>query len=103
MHIQRAAATWVLKTRESHRIPLSVMDSLIYDVQSLFDIVVGNLSSQVQDCLQYSGVSQGVVESVESIFCNCPPVFAGLRTQQQQLSFFRRNFNFVVSTICVTI
>lgn len=99
-HIQRAAATWILKTRERHRIPLSVMDSLIYDVQSLFDIIVSNLSSQVQDCLQNSDVSQGVVESVGSMFHSYPSVFTGLQTQQQQLSYFRRNFNFVVSVYC---
>lgn len=97
MQIQRAAATWILKTRESHRIPLSVMDSMIQDVQSLFDIIVSNLNSEVQSCLQNSGVSQGIVESVGSMFGNCQRVFAGLQTQQQQLSFFRRNFNFVVS------
>ena len=95
--IQKAAATMILKTRENHRIPLSVVDSIIYDVQSLFDIVISNLSSQVQACLQSSGVSQRVAEGVDSIFSNCPRLFAGLQTQQQQLCFFRRNYNFVVS------
>ena len=36
-------------------------------------------------------------EGVDSIFSNCPHLFAGLQTQQQQLCFFRRNYNFVVS------
>ena len=87
--IKRAAATWILKTRESHCIPLSVMDSMIQDVQSLFDIAVTNLSIQVQASLQNSRVSQGIVESVGSIFDNCQQVFEGLQTNQQQLSFFR--------------
>lgn len=98
MQIKRAAATWILKTRESHRIPISVMDSMIQDVQSLFDIAVSNLSMHVQATLQSSGVSRGIVESVGSIFDNCQQVFEGLQTNHQQLSFFRSNFNFVVSS-----
>lgn len=96
-HTKGSGDNGTIKTRESHRIPISVMESIIYDVQSLVDVVVSSLSSQVQTCLQSSGVSQGVVENVGSIFSNCPRVFAGLQTQQQQLSFFRKNFSFVVS------
>ena len=87
----------ILKTRESHRIPLSVMDSIIYDVQSLFEVALCRLNREVAK-LQTSVISQEVVESVDSIFTNFPQVFEGLQTQQQQLSFFRRNFNFIVST-----
>lgn len=39
MQIKRAAATWILKTRESYRIP---MESMIQDIQSLFNIAVSN-------------------------------------------------------------
>lgn len=77
------------------------MDSMIQDVQSLYDIAVTNLSIQVQASLQNSRVSQGIVESVGSIFDNCQQVFEGLQTNQQQLPFFRTNFNFVVSLFYV--
>ena len=36
--IQRAAGTWILKTRESHRIPQSVMEEIISDVHSLYQV-----------------------------------------------------------------
>ena len=36
--MQRAAATWILKIREGHRIPLSVMDGIISDLQSLLQV-----------------------------------------------------------------
>ena len=60
----------ILKTRESHRIPISVMDSIIYDVQSLFEVALCRLNREVRAKLQTSGISQGVVESVDSIFTN---------------------------------
>ena len=34
--LKRAAADWLLKTRKLHRIPLSVMDAIILDLQALF-------------------------------------------------------------------
>lgn len=40
--LQKAAATWILKTHELHRIPLSVMDSIIQDVQSLYAIALSS-------------------------------------------------------------
>ena len=86
----------ILKTRQKHRIPLSVMDAIICDVQSLFDIAIGELSSQIQTHLQQLGVTQEVARSIDSIFTNFPRVFEGLQTQQQQLAFFRSNFNFIV-------
>lgn len=36
--LQQAAATWILKTRERHRIPLSVFDEIISDMQSFFQV-----------------------------------------------------------------
>ena len=36
--IQEAAGTWILKTRESHRISQSVMEEIISDVHSLYQV-----------------------------------------------------------------
>ena len=94
--LQKAAATWILKTREVHRIPLSVMDSIIQDVQSLYAIALSSLSGQVTACLESADVPRDVLDSVTTIFSNPSQVFEGLQTQQQQLSYFRTNFNFVV-------
>ena len=41
--LQKAAAVWLLKTREIHRIPLSVMDSITSDVQSLVHVAIGHI------------------------------------------------------------
>ena len=34
LNIQRAMALWFLKSREIHKIPLSVMDDIAKDIQS---------------------------------------------------------------------
>lgn len=88
---------WILKIRECHRVPLSVMDSVIHDVESLFEVTLSFLSTQVETSLERAGVSQDVVESVTAALSDHPPVFDGLHTQQQQMTYFKRNFNFVVS------
>ena len=89
----------LLKAREKHRIPLSVMDAIVNDVQSLFDIVNATLSTRVHTYLQSVGVSQEVAAGIDSLINNCPRVFEGLQTKQQQISFFRRNFHFIVRNI----
>ena len=57
---------------------------------------MSDLSDQVQMYLQQAGVSQEVTRGTESIFGQFPRVFDGLHTQQQQLSYYRSNFNFIV-------
>ena len=53
MCIRKAAATMILKIREKHRIPLSVMDTIIVDVQSLLDVAMSDLSDQICNKLGY--------------------------------------------------
>ena len=95
--LQQAAAFMILKTREKHKIPLSVMNSIVNDVQSLFDIAITTLSAQIHTYLESCGTSKEVAEGIDQLIKNSPGVFEGLKTQQQQLSFFRSNFNLIVS------
>lgn len=101
VQLQRAAATWILKTRERHRIPLSVMDAIVHDVESLFEVAVGQLSDRILSKLKDAGVSNEILESVASECESGPPsnMFEGLRTQHQQLMYYKQNFKFVVSII----
>ena len=92
----------ILKSHEKHKIPLSVMHSIINDVQSLFQIFTANISEKVQEYLLNVGVSHDVSAGIDpAVFNECPRVFEGLQTQQQQLSYFRMNFNFIVCEITV--
>ena len=77
------AGIMVLKAREKHRIPLSVMDTIINDVQSLFDVVISKLSAEVQKYLQHAGTYQENLRGVNSIFTNYPQV---LQTQHHSNS-----------------
>ena len=95
--VQKAAAVMLLKACEKHKILLSGMDSIINDVQSLFDIAKSFLCTRIHAFLQSIDTSQEVAEGIDFLIKNSPGVFEGLRTQQQQLLFFRKNFNFIVS------
>ena len=97
--LQKAAATWILKTRECHRLPLSVMDSIIFDVQSLYDVALSQLGDHINHILSEAGVDQGAMNSVAAEITNGPHmhIFDGLKTQSQQLAYYKEHFQFVVS------
>ena len=42
VYTQKASAVWILKTQELHRLPLSVMDAVMVDIQLLYDISLQN-------------------------------------------------------------
>ena len=92
--MRKAAALWILKTREVHKIPLSVMDNIISDVQGLFQSALSHLHQHTRDILP-----QENYEALDSAFSEHSPfvnIFEGLRTQRQQLTYFRKEFRMVV-------
>ena len=76
--LQEAAATWIIKTRESHRIPISVMDSIIQDVQSLYEVA---LTQHVQRILHDAGVASSTRATVAKEFTDgtYTHIFTGLK------------------------
>ena len=97
--LQRAAALWLLKTREKNRLPLSVMDTMIADFQSLYEIAI-SCRHQVEAALSEAGISEDTITSATVHLSEGSPftnIFRGLHTQQQQLAYFRRHFGLVVS------
>ena len=78
------------------------MDSIIYDVQSLFEVALGQLGDRVQMVLSEAGVSSELRRSVEAEFASGTHthIFAGLTTQSQQMAYFKKNFQFVVRSMC---
>ena len=63
--IQRAAAMWILKTRELHRIPQSVMDVMIADIQGLFQLTI---SERIKTALTDANIDNCISESILSNF-----------------------------------
>ena len=96
MHFKKAAALFILKTRENHRIPISTMDTIIGDVSSLYKLALSAIKKQVISILQLNG--EGVESAVADLFdtSHFANVFLGLETHYQQLQYIKRNFNFVV-------
>lgn len=97
--LQIAAATWILKTRECHRIPLSVMNSIIFDVQSLYDVALSQLGLRIDRILNEKGIDEVVRNSVTAEIASGPhaDIFDGLKTQSQQVAYYKKHFQLVVS------
>lgn len=102
MELRRAAAITILKTRELHRIPLSVMDEIIFDNQSLFLSALRQIRNRVCHEMASAGISQSVASSVLNHLQETSPlasIYSGLTTQHQQTRFFQDNFHMVVSIL----
>lgn len=98
--LQRAAALWILKTRDTHRIPQSVMDQMVSDLGNLFQCALAGISSKVSCIMKDNGVAEDVVKSVCSHLDRDGPfsdIFRGLKTHRQQFKYFQKNFDLVVS------
>ena len=50
--IKRAVALWFIKLSELHKIPESVMSTIVADVQSLCDFIMKSLNSNITSILQ---------------------------------------------------
>ena len=57
--MKRAAALWILKTRELHRIPQSVMDEMLGDIQSLFQMSLSGISERIRATLSEASIVFG--------------------------------------------
>ena len=58
---QRVPAVWILKAREQHRLPLSVMDAMIGDFQSLHEVAMTSCRQRVERALTGAGRNQALV------------------------------------------
>ena len=94
--MQKASAVWILKTRELHQLPLSVMDAVMVDIQSLYDISLQNTYHRVTSVLRDAKVDTFTIEQVSKEFTTRKKIFSGLETQSQQMKYFTENFNMVV-------
>lgn len=98
-----AAAKWILKIREGHRIPQSVMESVVSGASSLFQLAISGFKQTLQSRLQDAQVPA----STSSLVMECldgedqyTRVFQGLETTYRQNSYIRSHFPFVVCKIC---
>ena len=72
------------------------MDSIIFDVQSHDDVALSQLGDHINHILSEAGVDQGAINSVAAEITTMH-IFDGLKTQSQQLAYYKEHFQFVVS------
>lgn len=100
--IKHAAAKWILKTRECHRIPQSVMESIVSGTQGVVQTALNGLQQTLQARLQQAHASPDVISLVtdclsrESQYTH---IFKGLETTHKQNSYIQKHFPFVVNTL----
>ena len=77
---------------------MSVIDSIIQDVQSLYEIALAQLSGGVQRILHDAGVTSSVQDTVAREFTDgvSTHMFTGLSTFSQQMTYFKQHFNLIV-------
>ena len=63
-YVQQAAAMSIVKIREQHRLPQSVMSDIIFEIQSLYDVALSVLKHHVGSTLTAADVSPVVIQEV---------------------------------------
>lgn len=97
--IKSAAVKWILKHREGHRIPQSVMESIVSGAQSLFRLGTSSMEHLIAKTMKDSNVSADLISSVVAIISDKSDIFKGLATMYQQNEYIKANFQYLVSTI----
>ena len=101
--LQEAAARFILKTKELHRLPQSVMNSIIQDVIIFAGVMLGELHYATIEKLEAAGVDPHIISGLDPLFqgnTKFGQPFESLQTTHCQMKYFKQHFNFVVST-CV--
>ena len=94
-----AAAKWILKNREGHRIPNSVMESIVSGAKFLYETALSEIQRQVVDEMKEANITPDTITSVSRVFdgeTQYTNVFRGLETTYRQNSFIKDHFRFVV-------
>lgn len=100
--IKRAAAIWILKVKEKHRISQMAMQEIIQDVTELFQTCLLDLCSTLKSDLRAKNVDEEIVTSIEHHFGHDGKYgqpFRGLGTEYYQLKYFKEQFSMVVSRV----
>ena len=92
----------ILKIREVHRIPVSVMNDIISSNQLLFSFALRLIRDNICTELTASGVANSIIGLVARHFDDTAPfvdIYRGLGTQHQQDNFLEQSLGLVVSCI----
>ena len=97
MMIQRAVALWILKSRELHKIPVSVMDGIAKDLQSLFDVMTESIRSTLYSILTGAANLTEAKAQINTYMSEWNfNILQGLHSQSAQVEYFRNPLNIIV-------
>ena len=96
--LKDAAARFILKCREEHRMPLSVMQLILVDIQSLFELSLFSLNATISSNLEELGLSSEASDILSPLMENSQYThpFLGLETPHKQSQYFKEVYNLVV-------
>lgn len=95
--LKSSVAKWILKHREGHRIPHSVMESIVLGAQSLFQLSTSGLQHSIIEVLKQNNVPADVISHVTTTITDQSDIFRGLASTYQQNEYIKANFHYVVS------
>lgn len=100
--VQEAAARFILKTKETHQLTQTVMNSIIKDTTIFSQIMLGELHYATTEKLTAAGVDSQIIGSLAPLFQDYGRFgqpFQGLETTYLQMKYFQQHFNFIVRRI----
>ena len=96
--LQPYAARWILKTRESRYLTRAATQGIIEDVQDLVSAISQSMEVQTHAVLRESGIDFDSVPNLKEVFSGpATKPFEGLASFHQQILYYRKHFNLVVS------
>lgn len=93
-------ARWILKTSETRCLTRTAMVGIVHDVSDLIEEVMSSIREQVKKCLRDSSIEIDSIPGLTDIFTTNGAFifpFSQLTTFQQQLSYYKEHYNFIVS------
>ena len=94
--MKRSIALWLLKSSEVHKIPESVINTVVIDVNDLFTYIMESLSSKVTALFLAASSINEAKQTILQHFHLSYNLFQGFQTQAKQMSYFRQNLHLVV-------
>lgn len=96
--IKKAVALWLIKSSELHKIPESVMNTIVADIQDLFDFVMESLNSNITSILHKApNINRAQEIIAQHLHSSTYSIFKGLQTSATRRSYIKQNFGLVVS------
>lgn len=93
---KHAAALFLLKAKEGHRVSQCALDGLVGDFSELLSATVSSVGNAVRECIKDSGIDSVTMTKIDGNQKYQMP-FEGLQTAYMQQKYYAEFFNLVVS------